>query len=93
MLTTFNFAARCSGAVLLALAGAGLAPPAWAAPAAATTAPAAVAGQAAATAPAVVAGRTAGTAPAAAPGVRIVAVVNGAPITNVDVDNRARLFA
>ena len=32
-------------------------------------------------------------APAPAPAVRIVAVVNGAPITNIDVDNRARLFA
>lgn len=32
-------------------------------------------------------------APVPVPAVRIVAVVNGAPITNIDVDNRARLFA
>lgn len=31
--------------------------------------------------------------PPAAPAIRIVAVVNGDPVTNVDVDNRTRLFA
>jgi peptidyl-prolyl cis-trans isomerase SurA len=57
-------------ACLLALAGAGLAPPAHAAAPVAHP-----------------------PAPAPAPAVRIVAVVNGSPITNIDVDNRARLFA
>ncbi len=73
MLTSSKFAAACSGAALLALAGVGLAPAALAArPPRPPSAPAA--------------------APAA-PAVRLVAVVNGSPITNIDVDNRARLFA
>ncbi len=74
MLTPSNFAAACSGAVLLALTGAGLAPAALAA-----------------RLPPPPCARAAG--PPAAPAARLVAVVNGAPSTNIDVDNRARLFA
>ena len=74
MLTSLKLAAACSGAALLTLVGAGLAPPVRAA--ARTT-------QAAAPA----------APPAERPAIRINAVVDGRPITNIDVNNRARLFA
>jgi peptidyl-prolyl cis-trans isomerase SurA len=44
------------------------------------------------TVPSIVARKAPGVPPAI-PAIRIVAVVNGDPVTNVDVDNRTRLFA